>query len=127
MSLCIMPLKAEDSSPADQNRQHPGLRDMKLRATPAFTPFAKSAAEECKADTTTILYLSYAYVEATSNKGYKWVLNVVNRADFPSTPIMIVNDWEVLYEPDCHDQLNNSILDFRESHIVVRSNKPGRE
>jgi len=100
---------------------------MKLRATPAFIALAKSAAEKCKADITTILYLSYAYVEATSNKGYKWVLNVVNRADFPSTPIMIVNDWEVLYEPDCHDQLNNSILDFRESHIVVRSNKPGRE
>jgi hypothetical protein len=100
---------------------------MKLPATPAFIAFAKSAAEECEAHTTTILYLTYAYVETTSNKGYKWVLNVVNRDDFPSTPIMTINDWEVLYEPDHHDQLNNSILDFKESHIVVRSNTAGRE
>jgi len=93
---------------------------MKIRPTPAFIAFARAAAQKCEDAGAEILFLNYTYVETSVGKGYKWVLNVVKRADFPRTPIMIVNGWKIFYRPDQKEQLTNSILDFQRGQIIVR-------
>jgi hypothetical protein len=92
---------------------------MKTRATPAFLAFARAAAKRCATEKGKILFLSYNPVETRTAKGFKWVLNIVNRADFQGIPTMIVNGWEMLYQPEMTQRLNNGTLDFRDSQIIV--------
>ena len=67
-----------------------------------------------------MLFLNHTYVETRASRGYRWVLNVVNRADFPGTPIMLVNGWEIFYQPELQEQLRDSELDFQGNQIIVR-------
>jgi hypothetical protein len=92
---------------------------METRATRSFLAFARPAAKKCASGKRKILFLSYNYVETRTAKGFKWVLNVVNREDFLGAPTMIVNGWEMLYQPEMTERLNNSILDFQDGQIIV--------
>jgi hypothetical protein len=47
-------------------------------------------------------------------------LDVVSRADFPGAFMMIVNGWEMLYQPEMKEALTDGILDFRNREIIVR-------
>ena len=93
---------------------------MQVQTTPAFVEFSEAAAKECASTTGKILFLNYAYVKTQTAKGYKWVLDVVSRADFPGASVMIVNGWEMLYQPEMKEELTNGILDFRNREISVR-------
>ena len=92
---------------------------METRATPAFLTFARAAAQKCAGESNKILFLSYTYVETRTEKGSKWVLNIVNRSDFPGTPTILVNGWEMLYQPEMTQELTNGTLDFQEGEIIV--------
>lgn len=92
---------------------------MQLQATPAFVEFADAAAKEC-ASTGKTLFLNHAYVKTQTAEGYKWVLDVVSRADFPGASLLIVNGWDMLYQPEMKETLANGILDFRNREISIR-------
>jgi hypothetical protein len=96
---------------------------MKIRSTEAFLTFARPVAAKYANEKGKILCLNYNYVETKESKGFIWVLGVVNRADFPGTPSMIINGWEILYQPDMKDELSDSILDFKDGQILVHPMK----
>ena len=94
---------------------------MNVNATRAFLTFARSAAEKCAHETNQRLFLSYTHVETRNQKGFKWVLNIVQPSDFPGTPAMTVNGWKILYQPEMAQELTDSTLDFRDGQIIVHS------
>jgi hypothetical protein len=92
---------------------------MTVIATPAFITFAKPAADKCARAREEVLFLSYNYVEISTEKELRWVLNVVQRSQFPGTPAMIVNGWEIFYQPEMAERLVGATLDFKHNRIIV--------
>jgi hypothetical protein len=90
---------------------------IRVQATDEFVKFARPAASQCGSDK--MLLLSYNYVQTRSSKEFRWVLNVVNRADFHGVDTTTVAGLEILYQPEMAERLNNSTVDFRNGRITV--------